>query len=184
MVAALEFLSHDALEGRAPGTRGGDLAARYVASEFRRLGLEPGGNNGTFFHRIPVISLTPSPDLAISRPGSPMGRLRYREDYVLWSMRDEPTVASRGEIVFVGFGIVAPEFQWDDYAGVDVTDKIVLVLVNDPGLVDTTLFRGEELTYYGRWTYKIEEAARQGASGILLVHTPSSATYGWGTVAA
>ena len=183
MAAALEFLSLDDLEGRAPGTRGGDLAAGYIAAEFRRLGLEPAGNNGTFFHEIPVISLTPSPALSISGPGSARGRLRYREDYVMWSMRDEPTVAAQGEIVFVGFGIVAPEYQWDDYAGVDVTDKIVLALVNDPGLVDTTLFRGEALTYYGRWTYKIEEAARQGASGILLVHTPNSATYGWGTVA-
>ena len=183
MWAALEFLSHDALEGRAPGTRGGELAALYIAAEFRRLGLEPAGDNGSFFHQIPVISLTPTPVVSLTRPGRRAERLRYREDFVLWSMLDEPSVAAQGEIVFVGYGIVAPEYQWNDYVDVDVTDKVVLVLVNDPGLVDTTLFRGEALTYYGRWTYKIEEAARHGAAGILLVHTPESATYGWGTVA-
>ena len=180
--AALEFLSDDALEGRAPGTRGGDLAAKYIAAEFRQIGLEPAGDDGTFFHRVPIISLTPKPTLSLLVPGRPARRLRYPEDYVLWSMRDEPVIEARSSIVFVGYGVVAPEYQWDDYAGVDVTGKIVLTLVNDPGFADSTIFRGEELTYYGRWTYKIEEAARQGASGILLVHTTTSATYSWATV--
>lgn len=180
--AALEFLSDDALEGRAPGTRGGDLAAKYIAAEFRQIGLEPAGDDGTFFHRVPIISLTPKPTLSLLVPGRPARRLRYPEDYVLWSMRDEPVIEARSSIVFVGYGVVAPEYQWDDYAGVDVTGKIVLTLVNDPGFADSTIFRGEELTYYGRWTYKIEEAARHGASGILLVHTTPSATYSWATV--
>ena len=180
--AALEFLSDDALEGRAPGTRGGDLAAKYIAAEFRQIGLEPAGDDGTFFHRVPIISLTPRPTLSLLVPGRPARRLRYPEDYVLWSMRDEPVIEARSSIVFVGYGVVAPEYQWDDYAGVDVTGKIVLTLVNDPGFADSTIFRGEELTYYGRWTYKIEEAARHGASGILLVHTTPSATYSWATV--
>ncbi len=180
--AALEFLSDDALEGRAPGTRGGDLAAKYIAAEFRQIGLEPAGDDGTFFHRVPIISLTPRPTLSLLVSGRPARRLRYPEDYVLWSMRDEPVIEARSSIVFVGYGVVAPEYQWDDYAGVDVTGKIVLTLVNDPGFADSTIFRGEELTYYGRWTYKIEEAARQGASGILLVHTTPSATYSWATV--
>jgi Zn-dependent M28 family amino/carboxypeptidase len=180
--AALEFLSDDALEGRAPGTRGGDLAAKYIAAEFRQVGLEPAGDDGTFFHRVPIISLTPDPTLSLLVPGRPARRLRYPEDYVLWSMRDEQVIEARSSVVFVGYGVVAPEYQWDDYAGVDVTGKIVLTLVNDPGFADSTIFRGEELTYYGRWTYKIEEAARQGASGILLVHTTASATYPWATV--
>ncbi len=180
--AALEFLSDDALEGRAPGTRGGDLAAKYVAAEFRQIGLEPAGDNGTFFHRVPIISLTPNPTLSLLLPGRPTRRLRYPEDYVLWSMRDEPVIEARSSVVFVGYGVVAPEYQWDDYAGVDVSGKIVLTLVNDPGFADSTIFRGEELTYYGRWTYKIEEAARHGASGILLVHSAESATYRWATV--
>jgi len=180
--AALEFLSDDALEGRAPGTRGGDLAAKYIAAEFRQIGLEPAGEDGTFFHRVPIISLTPRPTLSLLVPGRPARRLRYPEDYVLWSMRDKQVIEARSSVVFVGYGVVAPEYQWDDYAGVDVTGKIVLTLVNDPGFADSTIFRGEELTYYGRWTYKIEEAARQGASGILLVHTTASATYPWATV--
>jgi Zn-dependent M28 family amino/carboxypeptidase len=108
--------------------------------------------------------------------------MAYRKDYVLWSMRNEPTVQVAGDLVFVGYGIVAPEYQWDDYKDADVKNKIVVALVNDPGLRDSTIFRGKILTYYGRWTYKIEEAQRQGAAGILLVHTTESATYPWTTV--
>ena len=179
--AHLEFLSSDLLEGRAPGTRGGDLAAHYVAAQFGRLGLEPAGDSGTYFHRVPIISLTPNPTLALSASGGAR-TLRYREDYVLWSMRNEPRVNVQAGVVFVGYGIVAPEYQWNDYQGVDVKDKIVLLLVNDPGLRDSTIFKGKTLTYYGRWTYKLEEAARQGAAGVLIVHTTESATYGWPTV--
>jgi Zn-dependent M28 family amino/carboxypeptidase len=178
--AHLEFLSNDLLEGRAPATRGGELAAKYIAAQFERLGLEPAGDSGSYFHRVPVISLTPSPSLSLT--GSQPRSLTYRDDFVLWSMRNEPEVRAGGDVVFVGYGIVAPEYQWDDYRGVDVKDKIVLVLVNDPGLRDSTIFKGKALTYYGRWTYKIEEAARQGAAGILMVHTTESATYPWTTV--
>jgi Zn-dependent M28 family amino/carboxypeptidase len=176
----LEFLADDVLEGRAPGTRGGDAAARYLASQFRRLGLEPAGDSGTYFHRVPIISLTPEPTLAITGPAP--GPLKWKEDFVLWSMRNDSAVSQRGEVVFVGYGIVAPENQWNDYAGADVKGKYVAVLVNDPGLQDSTIFRGRILTYYGRWTYKIEEARRQGAAGILLIHTLESATYPWTTV--
>ena len=178
--AHLEFLADDALEGRAPGTRGGDLAARYIAAQFRRLGLEPAGDSGTYYQRVPIISLTPEPALAVSAPAP--ARLGWKQDYVLWSMRNDSSVALEGEVVFAGYGIVAPESGWNDYAGLDVKGKYVVVLVNDPGLVDSTLFRGKILTYYGRWTYKIEEARRQGAAGLLLVHTTESATYPWTTV--
>ncbi|HZN98391.1 MAG TPA: hypothetical protein VFB61_11715, partial [Gemmatimonadales bacterium] len=148
--AHLEFLADDALEGRRPGTRGGELAAKYIAAQFQRLGLEPAGDSGTYFHRVPIITLTPTPTL---RAGSSSGTpLSYRTDYVLWSMRNEPTTSVRGELVFVGYGIVAPENQWNDYADLDVKNKIVVALVNDPGLRDSTIFRGPILTYYGRWT--------------------------------
>lgn len=176
----LEFLADDALEGRAPGTRGGELAQKYLASQFRRLGLEPAGDSGSYYQRVPIISLTPSPTLAVTAP-SPMA-LEWKEDYVLWSMRNDPGVQVRGDAVFVGYGIVAPEVGWNDYAGLDARGKIVVALVNDPGLQDTTLFRGKVLTYYGRWTYKIEEARRQGAAGLLLIHSTESATYPWTTV--
>lgn len=176
----LEFLADDALEGRAPGTRGGVLAQKYLASQFRRLGLEPAGDNGSYDQRVPIIALTPTPTLAMTAPSS--GPLTWKDDYVLWSMRNDSSVRVRGDAVFVGHGIVAPEAGWNDYAGLDARGKIVVALVNDPGLQDSTLFRGKILTYYGRWTYKIEEARRQGAAGLLLVHTAESATYPWTTV--
>jgi Zn-dependent M28 family amino/carboxypeptidase len=178
--AHVEFLADDGLEGRRPGTRGGELAAKYIATQFQRLGLEPAGASGTYFHRVPIITLTPNPEVSIAGPKA--SELTYRKDYVLWSMRNEPTVETQGDLVFVGYGIVAPEYEWNDYRGADVKNKIVVALVNDPGLRDSTIFRGPILTYYGRWTYKIEEAQRQGAAGILLVHTTESATYPWSTV--
>lgn len=178
--AHFEFLADDALEGRRPGTRGAELTARYIAAQFRRLGLEPAGDSGTFYHKVPIITLTPTPTLKVL--GTSPAELVYRDDYVLWSMRNDSVTNARGDVVFVGYGVVAPEYDWNDYQGVDVKNKIVVVLVNDPGLRDSTIFRGPILTYYGRWTYKIEEARRQGASGILLVHTTESATYPWTTV--
>jgi Zn-dependent M28 family amino/carboxypeptidase len=177
--AHLEFLADDALEGRRPGTRGGDLAAKYIAAQFARLGLQPAGDSGTYYHHVPIITLTPQPTVKVG--GAPTD-LAYRTDYVLWSMRNDSTVNAKGDLVFVGYGIMAPEYDWNDYEGVDVKNKIVVALVNDPGLRDSTIFRGPILTYYGRWTYKIEEAQRQGAAGILLVHPTECATYPWSSV--
>ena len=178
--AHLEFLADDALEGRRPGTRGAELAAKYIAAQFRRLGLEPAGDKGTYYHKVPIITLIPSPTLRVVNATT--AELAYRNDYVLWSMRNDLVTSAKAEAVFVGYGIVAPEYEWNDYAGINVKNKIVVTLVNDPGLRDTTIFRGPILTYYGRWTYKIEEARRQGAAGILMVHTAESATYPWTTV--
>ncbi|HEX2450112.1 MAG TPA: hypothetical protein VHJ69_03175, partial [Gemmatimonadales bacterium] len=177
----LTYLADDALEGRAPGTRGGDLAAKYIAAQFERLGLLPAGDDSSYFHRVPIISLDPSPQASIVADGEEWP-LEYKQDYVLWSMHDDSVVSTGGDLVFAGYGIVAPEYGWNDYEGADVKGKVVVVLVNTPGIKDSTLFRGKYLTYYGRWTYKIEEAERQGAAGILMVHTPESATYGWATV--
>src|SRR6476660_4948276 len=178
--AHLEFLADDALEGRAPGTRGGATAAKYIATQFERLGLEPAGDSGTYFQRVPIIALTPEPSLAVA--GASASPLTWKKDFVMWSMRNDSLVRTNGDVVFAGYGIVAPEYGWNDYAGLDAKGKIVIVLVNDPGLQDSTIFRGKILTYYGRWTYKIEEAERQGAAGIILIHTTESATYPWSTV--
>ncbi len=175
------YLADDALEGRAPGTRGGDLAAKYIAAQYARLGLLPAGDDSTYFHRVPIISLDPAPQAAIVTAGNEW-RLEYKQDYVMWSMHDDSVASTGGELVFAGYGIVAPEYGWNDYDGADVKGKVVVVLVNTPGIRDSTLFRGKYLTYYGRWTYKIEEAERQGAAGVLMVHTPETATYGWATV--
>lgn len=175
--AHIDFLASDALEGRGSGTRGGDLAARYIAAQYIRLGLEPAGDDSSYFFKVPVISFTPEPTLALGDH-----ELTYPKDFVLGPMRWDSLVTVDAPLVFVGYGIVAPEYDWNDYAKVDVKGKIVAVMVNDPGLHDPAIFKGRVLTYYARWTYKYEEAARQGAAGVLLIHTDESATYPWGTV--
>ncbi len=179
--APLRFLSDDLLEGRGTGARGGDLAAVYLASQLMALGLEPAGDSGTYFHQVPIVTLVPQATMSVAGGAAPRG-LRFRDDFVAWAERAETTVTVSAELVFVGFGITAPEEQWDDYKGMDVRGKIIVMLVNDPGLRDPAIFRGRILTYYGRWTYKLEEAARRGAAGVLLVHNDTMATYGWATV--
>ena len=179
--APLRLLSDDLFEGRGTGRRGGELSVAYIASEFEALGLEPAGDSGTFYQHVPIVSLDPTPALSVSG-GAPARDLRYRDEYVAWAERADTLVQANAEVVFVGFGVAAPEWQWDDYKGTDVRGKILLMLVNDPGIEEPTNFHGKALTYYGRWTYKIEEAARRGAAGLLLVHNDSMATYGWNTV--
>jgi Zn-dependent M28 family amino/carboxypeptidase len=183
--AHLRFLSHPLLEGRAPGTRGGQLAVEYIRSHFRRIGLQPVG--GSFLQPVPMIGLDPQPRLSLHPPGGESMEPAYRDEYVAEAGVPEIDTAVDAELVFVGFGIRAPEYEWDDYAGVDVRGKVVLVRVNDPGSQDTPedtpdFFAGTALTYYGRWTYKFEEASRQGAAGAILIHTDESAGYGWNVV--
>ena len=175
--AHIDFLASDALEGRGAGTRGGEVAARYIAAQFIRLGLQPAGDSGSYFFRVPLIGFTPAATLSLGG-----AELAYPRDFVLSPMRWDSLVTVDAPIVFVGHGIVAPEYGWNDYAGVDVKGKIVAAMVNDPGLRDSTIFKGKVLTYYARWTYKYEEAARQGAAGILLIHTEETATYPWAVV--
>ena len=179
--APLRFLADDQLEGRGTARRGGDLAVLYIASRFMDLGLEPAGDSGTFLQHVPIVALNPSPSLAVTSPAPPR-ELKCRDEFVAWAERPDTLVQVNAELVFVGYGIAAPEWQWDDYKGVDLKGKILLMFVNDPGLRDSTIFRGKILTYYGRWTYKLEEAARRGAAGALLMHNDTMATYGWNTV--
>src|SRR2546425_7887711 len=182
MDAHLRFLASDLLEGRAPATRGGRLAAEYIAAQFQALGLQPAGANGTYFQPVALVGMTPEPMLSWGKAGSGADTLAYRDAFVAWGERPEADIAASGEVVFVGYGIRAPEWQWDDYKSADLHGKVLLMLVNDPGLVDSTVFLGKILTYYGRWTYKLEEAARQGAVGAILIHTAESATYPWEVV--
>ncbi len=184
MDAHLRFLASDLLEGRAPATRGGQLASAYIAAQFQALGLEPAGEKGSYFQPVALVGMTPQPTFVWGggKPGSTPDSLPFREAFVAWAERPEADIAADGEVVFVGYGIRAPEWQWDDYKGTDLHGKVLLMLVNDPGLVDSTIFLGKILTYYGRWTYKLEEAARQGAAGAILVHTTESATYPWEVV--
>jgi Zn-dependent M28 family amino/carboxypeptidase len=183
IAAHLKFLSHDLLEGRAPSTRGGQLAAEYLATQLALLGFAPAGDSGTYFQNVAIVEslVDPSFSLAVSNGGP---TFKYLSDIVAFSGVQEPAVNVGGDIVFVGHGIVAPEFAWNDYAGVDMKGKIALIMVNDPPAPanEPQLFGGEALTYYGRWTYKYEEAARQGAAGAILIHTAESATYPWQVV--
>jgi Zn-dependent M28 family amino/carboxypeptidase len=193
IAAHVKFLADDLLEGRAPATRGGDLAARYIATQYELLGLEPAGEHGTYYQQVPIIESTAKPDMTLTVKGSGSGTgtgsgksesFAFGTDFVAASGIDDATVSIGAPVVFVGYGIVAPEYKWNDYAGIDVKGKIVLVMVNDPPATaaEPTLFAGKALTYYGRWTYKLEEAARQGAAGALLIHTTESATYPWQVV--
>ncbi|OFW04331.1 MAG: hypothetical protein A3I61_09725 [Acidobacteria bacterium RIFCSPLOWO2_02_FULL_68_18] len=182
IAARVRFLSDDLLEGRAPSTRGGQLAALYLATELAQLGFEPAGGEGTYFQNVAIVEAEVNPSFTLAAgPGAPF---TYLQDVVAFSDVQEPQVRTAGEIVFVGHGIVAPEYQWDDYAGVDMRGRIALIMVNDPpaSAEEPQLFGGPALTYYGRWTYKLEEAARQGATGAILIHTDESATYPWQVV--
>ncbi|OLB05066.1 MAG: hypothetical protein AUH06_10710 [Gemmatimonadetes bacterium 13_2_20CM_69_27] len=181
MDAHIRYLADDLLEGRAPGTRGGRLAARYIAAQFATLGLEPAGPDSSYFQPVALLGLTSHPSLVWGPSGAPQS-LKYLDDVVAWAERPDPEITADGEVVFVGYGIRAPEWRWDDYKDTGVRGKVVLMLVNDPGLQDSTVFNGRALTYYGRWTYKLEEAARRGALGALLIHTTESATYPWEVV--
>jgi len=178
--AHLRFLSHPLLEGRAPGTRGGIVAMEYIAAQFERMGLQPVG--GAWTQPVPMVGMDPHPRLELSAGGRPI-HPAYGDAYVLEAGVPRPEVSLDTELVFVGYGITAPEYGWDDYKDVDVRGKVLLMRVNDPGTADTPeFFGGRALTYYGRWTYKLEEASRRGAAGALLLHTDASAGYGWNVV--
>lgn len=181
MDAHLKYLADDLLEGRAPATRGGALAANYIAAQFEAMGLEPAAPGGSYFQPVALVGMMPHPSFAWGKAGAARA-LAYRDDFVAWAERPESHIVADGDVVFVGYGVQAGEWRWDDYKDVDVRGKVLLMLVNDPGLQDSTIFNGRALTYYGRWTYKLEEAARRGAVGAILVHTTESATYGWEVV--
>jgi Zn-dependent M28 family amino/carboxypeptidase len=182
--AHVRFLADDLLEGRGTGQRGGDIAAQYIASEFALYGLKPAGDNGTFMQKVPLVGITPEPETTFSfvpTNGSAM-HLKALDQYVAYDQTQQAKSDVDAEIVYVGYGIDAPEFNWDDYKGVDVRGKILLMLVNEPPSDDPKFFGGKALTYYGRWTYKYEEAARKGAAGAILIHQTDMASYPWEVV--
>jgi Zn-dependent M28 family amino/carboxypeptidase len=181
----LRVLASDDFEGRKPGTPGEEKTVAYLVEQFRKLGLKP-GNGESFLQQVPMIESVAGADASLSIAGrNGTLALAYGKDMVIWSKRGLPQAElRRSELVFVGYGIVAPEYDWNDYAGIDVHGKTVVVLVNDPGYAtkDPKVFRGGAMTYYGRWAYKVEEAARQGAAGVLLVHDSDAVGYGWSVV--
>ena len=174
-------LASDEFEGRKPGTAGERKTVEYLVSEFKKLGLQP-GNRGAWTQEVPIVEITAGSDAEL-RLGE--ASLAYGKDMVIWTKRVAPEVSlSESPLVFVGHGVVAPEAGWNDYAGVDMRGKTAVILINDPGFAtgDEKLFRGRAMTYYGRWTYKFEEAARQGASAAIIIHDDEPAAYPWDTV--
>ncbi|WP_394826741.1 M28 family peptidase [Pendulispora albinea] len=184
IAAPTRYLSDDKLEGRLPGSRGSKLALEYLAGEFQRIGLKPGGDGGTYFQRVPLVGLAAQikggPSFSSGSHGSVS--VSVPNDLVVMSGVQDPHVSlAKAELVFVGYGIVAPEYQWDDYKDVDVRGKVVVVMNNDPSS-DPALFEGKRRLWYGRWDYKYVQAAKKGAAGAIIIHTTESAGYPWQVV--
>ena len=180
----VRYLSHDLLEGRGTGQRGGDIAAEYMATQFAEYGLKPAGDHGTYMQKVPLVGITTLPETQFSlvpKQGEAMN-LKPLDEYVAYDHTQQAQSDVDADIVFVGYGIDAPEYNWDDYKGMDVRGKILLMLVNEPPSDDPKFFKGKALTYYGRWTYKYEEAVRKGAVGVILVHQTQMASYPWEVV--
>jgi Zn-dependent M28 family amino/carboxypeptidase len=183
--ATVKYLSDDALEGRGTGQLGGDKAADWMAAQFKKYGLVPAGDHGTYFQNVSFYGVTTDQKqtrfVFVSKSGSETV-LKFADDYVATDQTHSEKSEIDAPIVYVGYGINAPEYNWDDYKGVDLKGKVLLMLVNEPPSDDPNFFKGRALTYYGRWTYKYEEAARRGAVAVILVHKTEMASYPWEVV--
>ncbi len=181
--AHVRLLASDLLEGRGTGQRGGDIAAEYIATQFALDGLQPAGDNGTYMQKVPMVGIKPAPQATVSLVSArgSARNLKPLDEYVAYDQTQQPQSEVEADLVYVGYGIEAPEYRWDDYKGTDVKGKVLLMLVNEPS-DDPSLFKGKALTYYGRWTYKYEKAARRGAAGVLLIHKTDMASYPWEVV--
>jgi len=188
----INVLASDEYEGRAPGTKGEELTVAYLTEQFQKLGLQPGNTDGTYVQQVPLVGITTDPDTSLDfRKGRQRLSLKFKDDVVAWTKRvtDEVSV-DNSDVVFVGYGVVAPEYEWDDYKGMDVAGKTLIMLVNDPpvpdsidpSVLDKTVFGGPAMTYYGRWTYKYEIGAEKGAAAVILVHETGPAGYPFSVV--
>ena len=181
LASHIKVLASDEFGGRAPSSEGEKLTLNYLTEQFKALGFQP-GNGDSFLQEVPLVSLEADPNMVLSIGGKDY---QYKKDMVMGSSRiSEQQSIANSELVFVGYGVNAPEYNWNDYEGIDVTGKTVVMLVNDPGFAtkDPALFTGDAMTYYGRWTYKFEEASRQGAAGAIIVHETAPASYPWSVV--
>lgn len=182
--AHVRFLASDLLEGRGPGRRGSDIAAEYIGTMFATYGLKPLGDNGSYMQKVPMVGVQTKPEstFAVTTAKDDTLKLKFLDQVVALNETATPSADVDAPIVWAGYGITAPEYNWDDYKGLDVKGKVLLMLVNEPPSNDKKFFNGPALTYYGRWTYKYEQAARMGAIGVLLVHQSEMASYGWDVV--
>ena len=185
LMAHIKTLASDAFEGRAPGTPGEEMTVSYLTGQFQKSGLKPGNPDGTYIQKVPLAGYTPTPTMSFNIGGKQM-TLDYSTDYIARSLRYVPDVkVENSDVVFVGYGVVAPEYGWDDYKGVDVKGKTVVFLINDPAIpdpndpskLDDRMFKGRAMTYYGRWTYKFEIASEKGAAAAIIVHETGPAGY-------
>jgi len=183
--ATVKYLSDDSFEGRGTGQKGGDKAADWIAAQFKSYGLQPAGEKGTYFQSVGFYGITTNPQESqlqfVPQSGEPI-TLKFADDYVITDLTHAEKSVIDAPLVYVGYGIHAPEYNWDDYKGVDLKGKVLLMLVNEPPSDDPKFFKGRALTYYGRWTYKYEEAARRGAVGAILIHKTDMASYPWEVV--
>jgi Zn-dependent M28 family amino/carboxypeptidase len=183
--ATVKYLSDDSLQGRGTGQKGGDMAADWIGQQFKSYGLQPAGDNNTFFQDVKFFGVTTDQQKTkfafVPKSGAEID-LKFGDDFVATNESHTETADINAPLVYVGYGIKAPEYQWDDYKGADLKGKVVLMLVNEPPSEDPKFFKGKALTYYGRWTYKYEEAARRGAVGAILIHKTEMASYGWEVV--
>ncbi len=189
----IKVLSSDEYEGRAPASKGETLATGYIEEQFKKVGLRPGNPDGTYFQSVPMVGIKADPSAQLVFTDYANGKhetLKFADDFVAWTKRLQPVINVEADMVFVGYGVVAPEYHWNDFKGVDVKGRIIVVLINDPPVpdpndpskLDEKTFKGRAMTYYGRWTYKFEEAAAKGALGCLIVHQTGPAGYPWGVV--
>ncbi len=186
VLAHIKTLSSDEFEGRGPGTKGEDLTVAYLTDQFKKLGLKPGNTDGTYIQKVPLVGITPSPASLTFKKDHDTKELKWKDDVVAWTkhVADSASVTN-SDVVFVGYGVVAPEYNWDDYKGVDVKGKTLVMLVNDPPVpdpanpaeLDPKTFGGKAMTYYGRWTYKYEIGAEKGAAAVLIIHETGPAGY-------
>ena len=180
----IRVLANDSLLGRQPGSVGEDKTVAYLESQFKAIGLAPGNTDGTYIQKVPLVGITVSnaPSMTFAK-GATMKSLKWRDDFVAWTKHVATTATlNKSELVFVGYGTEAPEFNWDDFKGVDVAGKTIVMLVNDPPLADTSQFGGQRMTYYGRWTYKYEQAMKHKAAGALIIHETEGAGYPFAVV--
>jgi len=191
LLAHTKTLSSDEYEGRAPGTKGEELSVTYLADQFKKAGLKPGNTDGTYFQSVPLVGITPTPAPLVFKKGTQQQTLKWKDDVVAWTKHVAPSASiDNSELVFVGYGVDAPEFNWDDYKGTDLKGKTLVMLVNDPPVpdpnnpseLDAKTFGGKAMTYYGRWTYKYEIGAQKGAAGVLIVHETGPAGYGFNVI--
>jgi Zn-dependent M28 family amino/carboxypeptidase len=188
VLSHIKVLASDEFEGRGPGTKGEDLAINYIADQFKKIGLTPGNTDGTYFQNVPLVGITTGQDAEMGvKIGSKNLKMKFGDDFVARTVRVVEKTGFDADVVFVGYGVVAPEYGWDDYKGMDVRGKVLIMLVNDPPVpdsknpakLDDKFFKGRAMTYYGRWTYKFEIAAEKGAAGVLVVHETGPAGYPW-----